>query len=213
MSVQIQGFGAVVADVQADRSMLTALKPISPGALGAYQKGLVTGTMAAGLGANSPIFSYRYGGANLAIPKRIRISLGDLAAFTAGLITFSMFVARAFTASDTGGTAGTLTGNNGKLRTSFASTGLSDMRIAATAALTPGTRVLDTDPIATLAISVAATAGQPLAPSFNDLFIKVPGEYPLVFAPNEGFVIHATVPATGTWQAGVDVAWDEDASF
>ena len=43
-----------------------------------------------------------------------------------------------------------------------------------------------------------------------DLFHADPGsESPLVLAQNEGFVIRATVPATGTWQFGCTVTWTE----
>ena len=34
-------------------------------------------------------------------------------------------------------------------------------------------------------------------------------EYPLLFEQNEGFVIRATVPATGTWQFSINVEWAE----
>jgi hypothetical protein len=33
--------------------------------------------------------------------------------------------------------------------------------------------------------------------------------YPLLFAQNEGFIIRATVPATGTWAFAVTVDWNE----
>jgi len=47
-----------------------------------------------------------------------------------------------------------------------------------------------------------------------DLFHANPGgESPLVFAQNEGFVVRATVPATGTWQFGVTVAWTEVTAY
>jgi hypothetical protein len=35
----------------------------------------------------------------------------------------------------------------------------------------------------------------------------------LLLAQNEGFVVRATVPATGTWQFGVTVVWTEVASY
>lgn len=34
-----------------------------------------------------------------------------------------------------------------------------------------------------------------------------------VVAQNEGFIIRATVPATGTWTASFDVTWMELASY
>src|SRR5258708_5402572 len=115
MSVQLQGNSATVAEVDsASRALRATLRPNDPGALGAYQKALVSGTMTAALAANSPVYSFRYGGANVCKINRVRLTLGDITAMGAGAFTFSLFVARVFTASDTGGTGGTLTGNNAK---------------------------------------------------------------------------------------------------
>jgi hypothetical protein len=213
MPLQIQGTtggGGVVAEVEANtRALRTALRPLDVGTLGSYRKAMVSGTMAAGLAANSPIFSFRTGVANLYLVRRVMISAGDLAAFTAGFVTFNMFVARGFSASDTGGTAGNLTGNNGKMRSAHATTGIQDFRIASTAALAAGTRAKDADPMATNVLSIAVTAGNPLLLPPNELFRSAPGEQPLILTANEGFVIEATVPATGTWDFGVSVDWDE----
>lgn len=188
------------------------LHPNDPGALGAYQIALTSGTIAAGLAAAAPVFSFRYGGSNLCLVRRVRLTVGDLVAFAAGLVAFNMFAARAFTASDTGGIAATLTANNGKLRTSYAATGVSDFRIANTAALGAGTRTLDAQAMATFSTSFPASpAGQPLSWQHIDLWRPNNGEHPLGLANNEGFVIQATVPATGTWQLGVEVGWDEQA--
>lgn len=212
--IQLQGAASLVgADVQADRSLLVGIKPNNPGALGSYRKGLSSGTMAAALTGASPVYSFRYGAANLAVVKRISISLGDLVGFAAGLVLIQGFIARAFSASDSGGTGGTLTANNAKLRTAYATTGVSDIRISSTAALTPGTRTLDADPFCTISGSVITTAGQPPELDIIELFRAMPGDQPLVLAANEGFVIQATVPATGTWQFSVDTSWDELASW
>lgn len=216
MSINIAGsVSGVGADVQTDTSLLVAQKPFNPGGTGGYfQMGLSSNTMAAGLTSASPVFSFRYTGSLVCCVRRVRVSLGDLVGFTAGFLNFNMFVARAFTASDSSGTAATLTGNNGKLRTSFSNaTGVGDFRISSTAALSAGTRTLDAQQCAQLALSAITTAGQPMTNNAPDLFYKQPGEYPLGLANNEGFVIQATVPATGTWQIGVDVSWDELASF
>src|SRR6266404_3448761 len=113
---------------------------VGPALLGSYCMGANSGTMAAGLAGGSPVFSFRYGAANLAIIRKVTTEADDITtAFVAGAAKFDMIAARSFTASDTGGTAGTLTGNNGKLRTSYATTGISDFRIASTATLTAGT--------------------------------------------------------------------------
>ncbi len=88
------------------------------------------------------------------------------------------------------------------------------MRIASTAALGGGTVTLDTDGIARATGSVTAVAGVPLVnPSTVMYNCEGMGEYPIVFAANEGFVIQATVPATGTWTFSVDVKWYEVSSY
>jgi hypothetical protein len=123
-----------------------------------------------------------------------------------------LFAARAFTASDTGGTAATLTGNNGKLRTSFATTGVGQIMIANTGANTAGTRTLDSTPLAGATVGVVVAAGSNISGQF-DIFTSGTANYPAVFATNEGFVIQATVPATGTWILSVTVEWDEFAAY
>src|SRR5215510_7785934 len=124
MSIQTQGFSGVVDEVEsASRARRMTARPTDPGALGAYSLAIDNGTtaMTAGLAANSPIFSWRWGNAsNLAILRSIRMSAYvSSTGFTAGRFSFDALWARSFTASDTGGTAVTLTGNNMKKRTSF----------------------------------------------------------------------------------------------
>lgn len=188
--------------------------PLYPGLLGSYSKSLTSGTMAAGLAANSPVFSFTYGGTRLAVVRAVTISATDITTgFAATNATFNIFAARSFTAADTGGTAGTLTGNNGKMRTSFATTGVTNIMIATTGTLTAGTRTLDTDPLAALTGGPTATAGTPMITAGTAIYLPTPNEYPLVLAANEGFVIQATVPATGTWVLSVTVTWDEYTQF
>jgi hypothetical protein len=193
---------------------LHALHPLDDGTLGSYSHALASGTMAAALASGSPVFSFRYGGTGVAVIRRVRISLaGSSTAFAAGTGQLQMFDARSFSASDSGGTAATLTGNNGKLRTSFATTGVADMRVSSTATLTAGTRTLDSDPLAAIDLAVGTTASVQYAAPSLVLYEPKAGEYPLVLANNEGFVIQATVPATGTWQFTVQVEWDELPAF
>jgi hypothetical protein len=181
--------------------------------LGSYSASLGSGTMTAGLGGNSPIFSFRYGGTGLAIVRRIVITAGDLVGFTPGVLVFILSAARAFTVSDSGGGAATLTGNNAKLRTSFPSTGVADFRASVTTSLVPGTRTLDATPLDIEVFSVTANAGQDVTPVQLTMLSQNAGEQPLQLATNEGFIIAATVPATGTWSFGVKVYWDEVVSF
>lgn len=186
---------------------------------GSYAKTLSSGTMAAGLGAAAPVFSLRYTPTvtgSIAVIKRVTLtaSAGGTA-FTAGTAQFSLFAARAFTASDSGGTAATLTGNNGKLRTSFATTSMGDIRIASTATLTAGTRTLDTDALAGFLVFVPPTSTNYALVAPNSLLFdpKNAGDTPLMLANNEGFVVEATVPATGTWDFSIFVEWDEYSQY
>ena len=190
-----------------------AIKPNDVGALGAYSLGAVSGVMAAGLAANAPIFSFRYGGANLVLLKRVLLTaINAGTAFTAGVCNFSMFAARSFTASDSGGTSVLPTLN--KLRTSQGTTGVSDIRLSSTGALTAGTRTLDGQPLAALTGVASVTASTVIIPPATPLFDRsAPGAWPDVIANNEGFVIQATVAATGTWTFAVQVDWEEVSTY
>lgn len=185
----------------------------------AFRLAGASGTMAAGLGAAAPVFSFRNATAN----RKVRILAVNLNAsvgatgFTAGSALFQMFVARSFSASDTGGTAlggGAAGNNNNKMRTGqpssiiLTSTG-GDARVASTGTLTAGTRTLDANAIGNI-VSPAGAAGTVMVqdtPLFSD-YTTLYG-IPLVLAANEGFIIEATVPATGTWQFGVNVLYAE----
>lgn len=178
-----------------------------------------SGQMAAGLAANSPVFSFR----NASAVRKVRILAVNVNAavgatgFTAGAALLSMVIARAFTVSDSGGTAlsgGAAGNNNNKLRTSqpsglvLTTTG-GDIRIASTATLTPGTRTLDANASGNI-VAPAGAAGTGMiqdTPLYSD-YTTLYG-LPLVLGQNEGFVINATVPATGTWQFGIRVLYAE----
>lgn len=207
--MQFQGTTGTAGEVElAHRALRTTLRPTEYGTNGIYKKGLFSGVMAAGLAAAAPIVSFRYGGAKMCLIRRVLFSAGSITALTAGVTLFNLFAARAFTASDSTGTGATLTGNNGKLRTSMATTGVADFRCSSTAALTVGTRTKDTDPAGTATSSVANVAGAIILPPTEILRCQA-GEEPLELVTNEGFVIEGTVPAVGTWGFSVSVDWDE----
>ena len=185
---------------------------VATGAGGSYSVSVKSGIMAAGLGAAAPILAFRNPGALLGVVKRVRfIAQGLGTGFAAGAVVLDMFAARAFTVQDTGGGAVTLTTNNAKLRTSFA-TCQAAIQASATATLTAGTRTLDANPMRTLLTDVGTgTFAQVEA---DDVLFKAdPGEWPLVLAANEGFVLQATVPATGTWTWATMIDWDEVAAY
>jgi hypothetical protein len=193
-------------------------RPTDPVSLGAYLLAMSNGTtvMAAGLAAASPVYAFRWGNANLCVLNSVQISLSTIVAFAATRIQFGAFRVGGgtFTNSYTGGTAATLTGGNCKKRTSFGTTLLTDCRISATATLTSGTgETLDAQPFGeVIAIDITASAHTHFINA--PLYVRDTGdEYPLVFAQNEGFVIRATVPATGTWHFNVTTDWLEIASY
>lgn len=218
MAIQIQGSSAVVADVGGTtfRALKVQQMPIDWGALGSYRKSLLSGTMAAGLAANAEIFQFRWTNAtNLGLVKSVYLNglAGSATAFTAGFAKVDMLVARSWSADGSGGTAATLTGNNGKMRTSMGTTLLGSARISSTAALTAGTKTLDTDAIGQMSFSIG-TATSVIYLGKTILFGEDPGpEHPLTLAQNEGFVLRATVPATGTWQFGVTVVYTEVTAY
>jgi hypothetical protein len=108
-----------------------------------------------------------------------------------------------------------MTGNNGKKRSTMASSGVGAIRIAATAALSAGTKTLDAQGIATVGGSTqgSSIAGDKLVAPGIDLFRYDGCNQPPVLGANEGLVIRATVPAAGTWSFGVTIEWSELTAF
>ncbi len=189
----------------------------SAAVLGSYCLTAKTGLMAAGLASGAPVFSFRTSTSNIVVVNKVLVSASDVTtAFVAGAASFDLFVARGFTASDTGGSAVTLTGNTGKLRTSFAnaaSNDVADFRSSSTATLTAGTRTLDGSPLASVMIAIPTSIDTQMASPGTELFRTRLGEQPLQFSTNEGFVIVATVPGTGTWSGAAQVCWDVMSAF
>jgi hypothetical protein len=222
MAIQIQGNGGTIAEVDGAtyRALRVTVRPVDYGALGQYRIALLSGTMAAGLGAAAEVFQARWTqNPNLALVWGLSIDgmSGSATAFAAGFASISLTIARAWTVDGGGGSAATLTGNNQKLRTSMATTSMSAVRISTTAALTAGTKTLDAQAEGqisfcmntTISVNYMSTIGL-----YGSLSLEDGGNpAPIVLAQNEGVVVRATVPATGTWQFGVSMAWSEVASY
>ena len=217
----IQG-GVTTSKLEVDTQHLAARvtsRPMDIGTRGAYTLGVVSGVMAAGLAANSEIFQMRWVDATrLMLLRSIVFSAArGGTAFTAGSCEFYLTWARGWTADGGGGTAVVMSTNNtNKKRTSFPLSLFSDtgIRFSATAALTAGTKQLDTNRAASISafISSATTAvpGDVMCQPGVYLWQRnTADEYPVVFAQNEGLVVRATVPATGTWQFSINVEWAE----
>lgn len=207
------------------RAIRITPRPMDHGSLGHYKASVITGSMAAGLGADSEILQFRWTDATrFAVITKITLD-GMLAstAFAAGQIRLYATVARAFSAAGTGGNTLTITGNNQKMRTSMGTTLLGELRSASTAALGAGTKTLDAGSIGQvnthsaqfgIATPVIGSVGPACGPNV-DLFIpdSGAGEHPLILATNEGVVVRATVPATGVWVLGMTIRWAEVAAF
>lgn len=228
--IQIVGStnNTTAAEVEQNTNAIrTTVRPEDYGSLGIFHLGANNGTtgMTAGLGAASPIFSFCYRTTNVVLVKRVLFEMGSLTGFAAGSAQFNMFAARSFTAPDSGGTnlVPVSADNRNKLRTSmFGGSGSSNftttpanygVNISTTAALTVGTRTLDTNALGSISVSVPTTANFQIVPPKTTLFDQRVAEYPLVCAQNEGFVIQATVPITGTWVFSVQITWLELASY
>lgn len=213
----------VIPQFDSRGALCVVVKPHAFGALGHYKIATVTGAIAAGAAANSEVFHFRWTDATrLALINRILLTgMRASTAFAAGAIDIKATIARSWSADGTGGTAATLTGDNQALRTSMGTTLAGTIRTATTAALGAGTKTLDAQDIGcvTTHSSGGVGAATPIIGSIylpiTDLFQTdvASGEHPVVLAQNEGFVVRATVPATGVWNLGFEVAWAEVTAF
>lgn len=171
-----------------------------------------SGAIAATLAADSTLFSLR----NTDASKLILVNRLEVAGIVAGTVTagvdfdLAAFVARSFSASDTGGSAVTPS----KLRSTLDASVIAaaDLRVAGTAGLTAGTRTLDTSPLA----RVMGTTGTAVGTSFFGgkvpLIETNPGDLRLLLGQNEGLVITnagTAGPITGTFNVMVNLEWLE----
>lgn len=224
MAMQIQGNNGIIADVDGTtfRALSISSSPVDHGAFGHYSCGLVSGIIPAALAANSEIFQFRWSDATrYAVVRKIRISACvSTTFFAAGVpIQIQLIKANTWTVAGSGGTRVTPAALL-KKRVNMGSTlvAASDIAIATTAALTAGTKTLETVAMSTIVAPGPITAslnGQIIAPGTILFQHEVgDGEHPLVFHQNEGFVITSVaVPATGTWMAAVSVDWAEVAAY
>ncbi len=209
------------------RALRVTCRPVEYGALGYYGLSMQSGTMAASLGANSEIFQFRYPLTTFAVVYSVWISAGaNVAASAAVLAAFRLSVARAWSAAGSGGTRATMTGNNQKMRTSMATSGVNDIGIATTAALTAGTKTFDAQDLGGVAFGVGTgaltvSANFPWVLSVPLLETSDVIAHPLVCTNTasgggEGFAIRIganALPAGATWTFGVTVMWAEVTAF
>jgi hypothetical protein len=225
MAVIEGGSSAVLAGVGAEaaKGVHVIGKPQDYGSLGHYRFAGVTGAIAAGMAANGELLQFRWTDTTrFALIQRIyAVGMRATTAFAAGTIDIKATIARSWTASGSGGTALTLTGDNNQLRTSMGASLVGDMRISTTAALGAGTKTLDTQDIGMITTHSSGGVGS-ATPIIGSIYLPTTtlfecdvssGEHPVVLAQNEGVVVRATVPGTGVWNLGIGIAWAEVASF
>lgn len=189
---------------------------------GGYRVALYTGSVIAGLAAAAPIFSCRWTStAARMIVQSIMLDFYVVTAYgTAQAIGNSLWFARSFTASDSGGTAITTTqtadqaldtkqiGVGGNAQ-SLLWAGSGDMRIATTATLTGGTRTLDDQALYSWLGSASAIGA---ASNNPDLVLgQQDATNPLTIRANEGFVITNDIllGATGVIVWNIALEWTE----
>jgi len=186
-----------------------------PEILGAYSMGLASGALTT-VAAGGTVFSFRWAPpttTQLCMVRRIEVGFATITAFTtAQSVSYNLQVARNWSASDTGGTAAAFTQTNtAKQRTTMptsAFAGGGQLMIATTGANTAGTRTLDTQAMGFVTgQSTAVATVMPTTPIFQ----HTPGDYPLIFANNEGFVLNNVIlmGAAGVINLYVNVEWME----
>lgn len=197
------------ATFQAGRA---SLRP--PEVLSWVSVGVATGSIT-GLAAGGAIFSLRNLSANLLLIRRVGVGFICSTAFTtAQRVEFALQVARAFTASDTSGTAVAITGSNCKHRSSLGVLTSVDCRVAAAAVLTAGAKALDANYIGLQAGFVGAV-GAGIAPAQDNLLSHNAGDYPIILAQNEGInIINAfAMGAAGVGNAYINLELAEAVAF
>lgn len=211
MAIQIQGFGGAVAEVDSTfRAQRMTLRPAE--LIGYYSVAGVSGALT-GVAANGPVFSFRNTGSNLVIMRRVTLGFVTTTAFTAAQgLSYALLRANSFTASDSGQTSLFVAGAN-KHRNGFTNiTSAPDIRISNTAAITAGTRTLET-----VALGVVAGGSNGLGTGLvpTTLLEQDAGDYPLILAQNEGVVITNLIAmgAAGVIQLNVSIEYAEAAAY
>lgn len=192
------------------KALRTSIRPAE--VLGWYSVGAVSGAMT-GVAANGPVFSVRNISANLLMVRRMQVGFVTTTAFTTAQgLNYGVFFARAFAASDTGGTAIAITGSANKHRTALATPTSMDMRIGSTGAITAGTRTLDT---VSLGVAAGSSTGVGVVMPITTLISHDAGDHPIILAQNEGLVIANLIAmgAAGVINLQVNIEFAETTSY
>lgn len=201
------------------KALRVSIRPVDTTGGGAYKIALVSGVMTAGLAAGSPIVAFRWTAPSInALIRGVRFTAAtDATAFAQGATIIDLIRATNFTVQDTGGAVISLAGKSQAKSTRFnasqiqiAASAVGNIAVAASVTLTAGTRTLDNNAMAALVGSVGAVPANFVTAQPGALYAPTEaGLNPLELQANEGLVIRATVPITGTWRFAVEIDWDE----
>jgi hypothetical protein len=176
---------------------------------GEYQMTLVSGALTL-VTANSPVWSCQWTSTTLiCIVKAIYLHFSITTAYGAAQNTdYGLYFARSYSIADTGGTAATLTTNNGKLDTKYPTTSMADLRMATTAGFTAGTRTLDAQPISVFNFGAQAIG---YTSEEYEPYGGADDRQQIILRQNEGLVLNNLVlmGATGVATLYVSMLWSE----
>jgi hypothetical protein len=191
-----------------------SVRPMDHGSNGVYRASALTAIVTPGLAANVEVFQFRWTDATKVclVQKVTMDGFGNTSpAFTAGLVTLQMAVCRSWTAMGVAGTVITTSSNSVKIRTSHATSTVSDVRTASTSGVSSGTKTIDSTQIGGMVAAVSGVLGESLPA--KTLFDTLGYGHPLVLDQNEGINIRATIPGSGQWQCGFTVHWTEATAY
>lgn len=215
MAIIQSGQDTNLAQIETSNAIRTTIYP-NYTSVGAYQFTAASGSIAASTAANSILYTFKNAGTNLVVLRRLSIGLQTTTAYTQGGIRFSSyFVRTSLTQGTTNGTLVTLTGNNGKKRTSMTTT-TAVAYICTTTGITGDTATgEDTVPFSTAVLNLPATITTSPQTGLVDINLQIDTEYPLVFAANEGFRIKndTAFAATGVSTFVVNVEYGEYTAY
>lgn len=179
---------------------------------GRYHFAEFTGLMT-GIAANGEIFQARWAdSSHLALIKYIRISYSVITGFTAAQeLAFRADQVTGWSVDGSGGTTITPSATNLKRRMSYPTSKFSALRIATTAALTAGTKTINTQAIAAAARKTMAAAA---TVQDSDFACEVNFDFeggPIVLAQNDGLIVRNVIAmgAAGTIRGMVSIGWEE----
>jgi len=175
--------------------------------------GFNTSTIAAGIAASAEILQVRW---NPTIDTSARLAIFGLEAsanvettgFTAGQARFNVLKASGWTADGSGGSALTLTGNNGQLDSAEPEHDVPGVRIATTAALGAGTKSNGSIPLFSNTHVLTNAVNEVVIPRGTQLLPQaILSRRPVILNFQEGLIVTCTVPGTGTWRFAGSLIW------